>query len=79
MVRKGKDRDFHLKQIKHYLQTGKHHPDTTRTEKNGIVKATKRFVLSDNGKYIFLLGRNTYSDYLDFTPGPFMFSVFMLY
>ena len=36
MVRNGKNRDLHLQEIKYYLQTGKHHPDTTSVEKNGI-------------------------------------------
>ena len=53
MVRNGKNRDLHLQEIKYYYQTGKHDPDTTSVEKNRIVKATKRFMLSDNDKYIY--------------------------
>jgi len=50
MVRKGKDHDLHLQDINHYLQIGKHHSNTS-IEKNGIVKARKKFMLGDNGKY----------------------------
>lgn len=43
MVRKGKDGALHLRQIRHYMETGSYLPSVHITEKNGIRKSAKKF------------------------------------
>ena len=43
MVRKGKDKKLHLKQIQCYVSTGKHHESTEVSEQSGIRKACNNF------------------------------------
>lgn len=43
MVRKGKDGALHLRQIRHYMETGAYLSSVHITEKNGIRKSAKKF------------------------------------
>lgn len=45
MVRKGKDGALHLRQIRHYIETGAYLASVHLTEKNGIRKSAKKFVI----------------------------------
>ena len=55
MVRKGKDKELHLKQIQCYVSTGKHHESTEVSEKSGIRKACKNFEAKGiYGRYVSL-------------------------
>lgn len=51
MVRKGKDGALHLRQIRHYMETGSYLPSVHITEKNGIRKSSKKFLLKGNLHY----------------------------
>ncbi|XP_076065403.1 uncharacterized protein LOC143039374 isoform X3 [Oratosquilla oratoria] len=54
MVRKGKDSALHLRQIHHYLETGGYLPSVQLTEKNGIRKSSRKFMLEDS--HMFYVG-----------------------
>ncbi|CAL4215836.1 unnamed protein product, partial [Meganyctiphanes norvegica] len=51
MVRKGKDGALHLRQIRHYLETGAYLPSVHIAEKNGIRKSSKKFKIDENKLY----------------------------
>lgn len=53
MVRKGKDGALHLRQIRHYMETGSYLPSVHITEKNGIRKSAKKFKME--GKFRILI------------------------
>ncbi|KAK4318917.1 hypothetical protein Pmani_010108 [Petrolisthes manimaculis] len=55
MVRKGKDGALHLRQIRHYLETGSYLPSVHITEKNGIRKSAKKFKIE--GKAMYYIGK----------------------
>ncbi|XP_050739929.1 uncharacterized protein LOC127010127 [Eriocheir sinensis] len=51
MVRRGKDGMLHLRQVRHYIETGTYLPSVHNTEKNGIRKSAKKFTLQNNLLY----------------------------
>ncbi|XP_063604943.1 uncharacterized protein LOC134780253 isoform X2 [Penaeus indicus] len=56
MVRKGKDGALHLRQIRHYIETGAYLASVHLTEKNGIRKSAKKFVIED--KMMYYVGKD---------------------
>lgn len=55
MVRKGKDGALHLRQIRHFMETGAYLSSVHITEKNGIRKSAKKFLLE--GKTMYYIGK----------------------
>lgn len=55
MVRKGKDGALHLRQIRHYIETGAYLASVHLTEKNGIRKSAKKFMIEGNLWFIYHL------------------------
>lgn len=51
MVRKGKDGALHLRQIRHYMETGAYLSSVHITEKNGIRKSSTKFLMEDKTMY----------------------------
>ncbi|XP_071513213.1 uncharacterized protein [Panulirus ornatus] len=56
MVRKGKDGALHLRQIRHYMETGAYLSSVHVTEKNGIRKSAKKFMIE--GKTLYYIGKD---------------------
>uniref|UniRef100_A0A8C0V934 Gypsy retrotransposon integrase-like protein 1 n=1 Tax=Cyanistes caeruleus TaxID=156563 RepID=A0A8C0V934_CYACU len=56
MVRSGKSGGLHLKQIAYYKRTGEYHPTTLSSERSGIRKAAKKFVIKENK--LFYVGKD---------------------
>ncbi|XP_062369584.1 gypsy retrotransposon integrase-like protein 1 isoform X2 [Cinclus cinclus] len=56
MVRNGKNGGLHLKQIAYYKRTGEYHPTTLSSERSGIRRAAKKFVLKENK--LFYVGKD---------------------
>lgn len=55
MVRKGKDGALHLRQIRHYMETGSYLPSVHITEKNGIRKSAKKFKMEGEFRIFIIL------------------------
>ncbi|XP_042220193.1 uncharacterized protein LOC121864994 isoform X2 [Homarus americanus] len=60
MVRKGKDGALHLRQIRHYMETGAYLSSVHLSEKNGIRKSAKKFLIEGRTKTLRRLTERYY-------------------
>lgn len=64
MVRKGKDGALHLRQIRHYMETGSYLPSVHITEKNGIRKSAKKFKMEGKSRILFIMSGKSLDTFL---------------
>ncbi|MPC17915.1 Gypsy retrotransposon integrase-like protein 1 [Portunus trituberculatus] len=51
MMRRGKEGTLHLRQIRHFMETGSYLPSVHITEKNSIRKSAKKFIIENSTLY----------------------------